>query len=102
MIIKTDEADTLNSKKLVVLLKNNIFRSFLPKVYGGTEFCQKDLLMLNEALAKDDLSTFFTFNQVQSAASLLMVFGTPEQKEKYLPKIANFDCKPAICVYDET
>lgn len=102
MVTSNEEGDIINSKKLMVFLKNEIFQTLLPKEFGGTEFCHKDLLMLNEALAKDDLATFFTFNQVQSAVNLLMIHGTPEQKKKYLPLIANWERKPVLCIYDET
>uniref|UniRef100_A0A915EEV0 Uncharacterized protein n=1 Tax=Ditylenchus dipsaci TaxID=166011 RepID=A0A915EEV0_9BILA len=70
-------------------------------VIGGNGFYQKDLLLLTESLSKDDLSVFTIFNQIQSAAALISIYGTPEQKEKYLPRIAEFKCRPCICLDDE-
>ncbi|KAI1715450.1 putative acyl-CoA dehydrogenase FadE10 [Ditylenchus destructor] len=95
------ERSGVPAKIIQTLLKNDVFASFVPKAYGGANFCQKDLLLLTEVLAKDDLSVFTVFNEAKSAANLISIFGTQEQKDKYLPKIAAFQCKPTICIYDE-
>lgn len=84
-----------------MLVKNQVYKSFVEPDFGGSGFCQKDQLMLTEALSKDDLSVFVVFNQAQIAAHLISLFGTQAQKDKYLPRIAAFKCNPAICVLDE-
>lgn len=101
MTINRDEWDVIPAQALNVLAKNNVFGTFISKEFGGCGFNQKDLLMVAETLAGDDLSLFMTFNQAQSAATLISIYGTAAQKEKYLPLIASFRCKPAICIHDE-
>jgi alkylation response protein AidB-like acyl-CoA dehydrogenase len=82
------------------LAKSNINASFIPKEFGGAGFSEKDRLLIFDKLGAN-LSVFFTVNQVQTVASLLTSCGTGDQKLKYLPKIASFNYKPAICLRDE-
>lgn len=82
-------------------MKNSVFSTFINQKYGGIGFNQKDLVVLSETLGNNDLSFFLLFNQAQSAATLISIFGTDQQKQKYLPEIAAFRCKPCICIYDE-
>uniref|UniRef100_A0AC34RK58 Acyl-CoA dehydrogenase n=1 Tax=Panagrolaimus sp. JU765 TaxID=591449 RepID=A0AC34RK58_9BILA len=89
----------LDSNVLAVLLKNGIFQCFVPKEYGGSDLCHKDLLCITESLGVD-LSTFTLVNQTCIASRLLQIYGTEEQKQKYLPKLASFQMKPAICLHD--
>lgn len=83
------------------LLKNGVYGMFIPKEFGGEGLCQKDLIYINEALGQD-LSTFLTVYNTQLAANIILNFGSNELRQKYLSKIANFQCKPAICFQNET
>jgi alkylation response protein AidB-like acyl-CoA dehydrogenase len=64
-------------------------------------FNHKDSLLLSEALARRDLSLFVNVDRVHMAARILEIYGNVEQREKYLPKIASGQCKPALCFIDD-
>lgn len=89
----------MNDNIVALLLKNGIFSTFVPTEYGGIGFNHKNLLCLTEALGID-LSTFLFVNQTYIASRLIQLYGTEEQKEKYLPKLASFQIKPAFCIND--
>uniref|UniRef100_A0A7E4VCD6 Acyl-CoA_dh_N domain-containing protein n=1 Tax=Panagrellus redivivus TaxID=6233 RepID=A0A7E4VCD6_PANRE len=90
-------ATGISDEILSVLLKNGIFHGFVPKEYEGAGLSTKDLLCVNEALGVD-LSTFVFVNQTYIATRLIQLYGTEEQKSKYLPKLASFQLKPAMCM----
>lgn len=99
LVSNSKNSSDLDSSVLAVLLKNGVFQCFVPKEYGGSDLCQKDLLCITESLGVD-LSTFTLVNQTCIASRLLQIYGTEEQKQKYLPKLASFQMKPAICLRD--
>uniref|UniRef100_A0A914CM48 Acyl-CoA dehydrogenase/oxidase N-terminal domain-containing protein n=1 Tax=Acrobeloides nanus TaxID=290746 RepID=A0A914CM48_9BILA len=95
-----DKAGTLTSSVMATLLKNGIYGTFVPKEFGGENLCHKDLACIHEAIGQD-LSTFLNVYNAQLATNLLVFYGSPEHRAKYLPKIASFQCKPAICMHDD-
>jgi alkylation response protein AidB-like acyl-CoA dehydrogenase len=78
-----------------------VFATFVHRAFGGMSFCHKDSLLLAETLASRDLSMFLNVDRVHMSARILEMYGTVEQREKYLPKIASGQCKPAICFMDD-
>lgn len=85
-----------------VLIENEVYATFVHKAFGGMSFNHKDSLLLSETLASRDLSLFVNVDRVHMAVRILETYGTPEQREKYLPKIASGQCKPALCFIDDT
>lgn len=59
--------------------------------------CKKDLLAIYEVLGLN-WSVFESFNQLQIACDLIKMFGSEEQKNRLLPKIASGELLPAICI----
>jgi alkylation response protein AidB-like acyl-CoA dehydrogenase len=85
-----------------VLIENEVWATFVHRAFGGMSFSHKDSLLLAETLASRDLSLFVNVDKVHMAARILELYGTIEQREKYLPKIASGQCKPALCFLDDT
>jgi acyl-CoA dehydrogenase family protein 9 len=96
---KNSKAEGIPDNVLAVLLKNGVFQTFVPKEYGGVGLSNKELLCMNEALGVD-LSTYMFVNQSYIATRLIQIFGSDEQKDRYLSKLASFQLKPAICMAD--
>ena len=96
---KDSKSEGLPDSILAVLLKNGVFQTFVPSEYGGVGLNNKELLCMNEALGID-LSTYMFVNQSYAAARIIQIFGSDEQKERYLPKLASLQLKPAICFTD--
>uniref|UniRef100_A0AC35TLL0 Acyl-CoA_dh_N domain-containing protein n=1 Tax=Rhabditophanes sp. KR3021 TaxID=114890 RepID=A0AC35TLL0_9BILA len=95
-----EDDDVLPGETITALLKNDVLRTFVPKEFGGLAFCQKSQLKLFEVLGLD-FSVFQIVNNTRLAIQLLNIYGTEEQKEKYLPSIAENLCQPAICLFEE-
>uniref|UniRef100_A0A0N5B628 Acyl-CoA dehydrogenase family member 9, mitochondrial n=1 Tax=Strongyloides papillosus TaxID=174720 RepID=A0A0N5B628_STREA len=97
----SDENDNcLSGETIKALISNNVCRTFVPKEYGGLQFCQKEQIKVFECLGMD-FSVFQVVNNAKLAVQLLTIYGTEEQKEKYLQGIAEDLIKPAICIYED-
>uniref|UniRef100_A0A914Y8Y3 Uncharacterized protein n=1 Tax=Panagrolaimus superbus TaxID=310955 RepID=A0A914Y8Y3_9BILA len=96
---RNSKTEGIPDNVLAVLLKNGVFQTFVPKEYGGVGLSNKELLCMNEALGVD-LSTYMFVNQSYIATRLLQIFGSDEQKDRYLSKLASLQLKPAICMTD--
>uniref|UniRef100_A0A0K0ETG1 Acyl-CoA dehydrogenase family member 9, mitochondrial n=1 Tax=Strongyloides stercoralis TaxID=6248 RepID=A0A0K0ETG1_STRER len=95
-----DNDKCLSDETIQALLKNEVNRIFIPKDYGGLQFCQKKQIKVYECLGMD-LSVFEVVNNARLAIQLLTVYGTEEQKQKYLQGIGESLIKPAICIYED-
>lgn len=84
------------------LIENNVYGAFVHTAFGGMSFNHKDRLLLSETLAARDLSIFTSVDHVHMAVNILETYGTSEQREKFLPRIASGQCKPALCFLDDT
>lgn len=62
--------------------------------------CNKDLLCISEVLGID-WNVYMTLTQIQRAVKAITVYGTQEQKESLLPRIASGSLRPAICLFEE-
>ena len=62
---------------------------FIPEEYGGTPLSYSCYLRLVEELSKACPSTAITWATTFHAISPVITFGTEEQKQRYLPVIAN-------------
>uniref|UniRef100_A0A0N4ZS24 Acyl-CoA_dh_N domain-containing protein n=1 Tax=Parastrongyloides trichosuri TaxID=131310 RepID=A0A0N4ZS24_PARTI len=94
-----DNNVSLNGETLKTLLINDVFRTFIPKEYGGLQFCLKKQIKIFECLGID-FSVFQVVNNIRLAIQLLTIYGTEEQKKKYLSGIAENLIRPAICIYE--
>jgi len=61
---------------------------FIPEEYGGLGACPSEIAMISERMAKMDLGIATSFLAICLGMDPLRVGATPEQKEKYITKIA--------------
>ena len=85
-----------------VLVDNNVYAALIQREFGGLGFSIKDKLLLAETLASRDMAMFVNVNVMQLAVKILETYAHPEQREKYLDRIANGRCRPALCILDDT
>uniref|UniRef100_F1KZ66 Acyl-CoA dehydrogenase family member 9 n=1 Tax=Ascaris suum TaxID=6253 RepID=F1KZ66_ASCSU len=85
---------------LAVLKKASLWSAYVPAEYGGIGMCNKDLLCISEVLGID-WNVYMTLTQIQRAVKAITVYGTQEQKESLLPRIASGSLRPAICLFEE-
>ncbi|KAK0398316.1 hypothetical protein QR680_002531 [Steinernema hermaphroditum] len=92
--------NSLSDQIMACLLKHNVTSAFVSADYGGLGMTNKDLLQLYEVLGAN-WSVYATINATHVFSNILTIYGTDEQKSKYLPKIASGQCKPAICLSED-
>ncbi|GMS97130.1 hypothetical protein PENTCL1PPCAC_19305 [Pristionchus entomophagus] len=90
-----EKAGELSADVIAALRTSEISGCFIPREYGGLGLNYKDLMRINEELSIDwSVATHSTVSHMVS--SLLLLYGTEAQKERYLPAIASGKCRPAI------
>ncbi|KAF8373638.1 acdh-13 [Pristionchus pacificus] len=90
-----EKAGELSPEVLNALRASEIAGCFIPKDYGGLGLTYKDFMKINEELSIDwSVATHTTVSHMVS--SLILLYGTEAQKEKYLPAIASGKVRPAI------
>ena len=62
---------------------------FLPEKYGGMEMDLTSMMIVGQGVARDGSYAACHGGQVGIGAMPLLLFGTEEQKDKYLPKLAS-------------
>ncbi|VDK19758.1 unnamed protein product [Anisakis simplex] len=91
---------TLSDTVLAVLKRNALSSANVPAEYEGMGMCNKDLLCLSEVLGLD-FNVYMRLLQIQRAVTVITLYGSEEQKQTLLPKIASGALKPAILLFDE-
>src|SRR5580658_1891912 len=61
----------------------------LPEKYGGMEMDLTSAMLVGEGVAKDGSYAAWHGGQTGIGALPVLLFGTEEQKQRYLPKVAN-------------
>ncbi|GMT25522.1 hypothetical protein PFISCL1PPCAC_16819 [Pristionchus fissidentatus] len=90
-----EKAGELSADVIAALRASEISGCFIPKDFGGLGLTYKDMMRINEELSIDwSIATHSTVTHMVS--SLILLYGTEAQKEKYLPIIASGKCRPAI------
>ncbi|CEF63471.1 Acyl-CoA dehydrogenase family member 9, mitochondrial [Strongyloides ratti] len=95
-----DDDKCLPCETIQALLSNEVNRLFVPKAYGGLEYCLKKQIRVFESLGID-LSLYNVVNNSRLAIQLLSIYGTEEQKTKYLHGLSENLIRPAICIYED-
>src|SRR5215217_2782357 len=89
---KQDEGDDLTKDDYLswhkVLAKKGWVAPSWPKALGGTDWTSTQKYIWSEELARADALPVLPFGVVM-VAPVIYTFGTPEQKERFLPKIYN-------------
>ncbi len=72
----------------------------IPKEYGGAEFSFLEFAHISEELARSPLGYYVFNSQAPDVGNmeLLLKFGTPEQKEKYLLPLVRGDIRSCYCM----
>jgi alkylation response protein AidB-like acyl-CoA dehydrogenase len=94
LLARKEDVEELNYDLLREMLKKAGDLGFLgadmPEVFGGSELDKVSSMLISEKLGSG-VSGFMTSYGVQTGIGSLpiVLFGTPEQKKRYLPKIAS-------------
>ncbi len=70
----------------------------VPEEYGGMEMDLVSMLIVAEGLAKDGSYAGWHGGHAGIGTMPLLLFGTPEQKKKYLPRLASAEMVGAYCL----
>jgi alkylation response protein AidB-like acyl-CoA dehydrogenase len=70
----------------------------LPEKYGGMEMDLTSAMLVGEGVAKDGSYAVIHGAQTGIGALPLLLFGTEEQKQRYLPKVANAEMVAAYAL----
>jgi len=91
--MEEDEKEHRFRKEIVKEMANlGFFGCIAPEKYGGNETGYIAASIMAEEIARISPSWGLPFNlQMNSIQSVLLNFGTEEQREKYLPKLINAD-----------
>ena len=96
-----DEKHEYNMEAAQALAKAGLFKTWIPKEYGGHSAGVLALSLIAEELAKAD-SGFGVAFAVNALGSFPIVLGgTEEQKKKYLPLIGNGEKFVAFCLSEK-
>ncbi len=88
--LKMDEKGDFPSELIRFMLGPEIALHliFIPEEYGGLGACAEEIAIISERMAKMDLAVATSFLAICLGMDPLRVGATPEQKKKYIGKIA--------------
>jgi alkylation response protein AidB-like acyl-CoA dehydrogenase len=94
LLAKKEEVEELNYDLLKEMLRKAGDLGFLgadmPEVFGGSELDKVSSMLISEKLCSGVSGFMATYGVQTGIGSLpIVLFGTPEQKKRYLPKIAS-------------
>ena len=91
--MEEDEKEHRFRKEIVKEMANlGFFGCIAPEKYGGNETGYLAASIMAEEIARVSPSWGLPFNlQMNSVQSVLLNFGSEEQREKYIPKLINAD-----------
>jgi alkylation response protein AidB-like acyl-CoA dehydrogenase len=84
-----DEKEEFPWDALKALAKAGMFAAFIPEEYGGAGMGNLELCLITEELAKVCGGVATSYAASALGAEPIMLFGSEEQKRKYLPPIAS-------------
>uniref|UniRef100_A0A158R3U6 Acyl-CoA dehydrogenase family member 9, mitochondrial n=1 Tax=Syphacia muris TaxID=451379 RepID=A0A158R3U6_9BILA len=90
----SESDDLANIKSFVSIFQKDFESSY------GLEMCNKDLLAIYEVLGLN-WNVYEVVDQINIATKLILLFGSDEQKDRFLPKLASGELRPAICISEE-
>lgn len=88
--MRNDETASIDDKTLAGMWELGVFGLQVPQQYGGLELSNTQYSRAVEICGYHDLGIGITLGAHQSIGFKgILLFGTPEQKEKYLPRVCN-------------
>ena len=98
---KYDKAQEYNREAAEAVAKAGLFRTFIPKEYGGHGAGVLALALVAEELAKADSGFGVAFAVNALGSFPIILGGNEEQKKKFLPQIAAGDKFVAFCLSEK-
>jgi len=98
---KYDKAQEYNREAAAAVAEAGLFKTFVPKAYGGHEAGVLALCLVTEELAKADSGFGVAFAVNALGSFPIILGGTEEQKQRWLPKIANGETFVAFCLSEK-
>lgn len=98
---KHDKAQEYNWEAQRAVSKAGLFRTFVPKEYGGHGAGVLALAMVTEELAKADSGFGVAFAVNALGSFPIILGGTEEQKRRWLPQIAAGEKMVAFCLSEK-
>jgi len=83
------------------MAERGLFSITIPRQYGGLACSSTAYVKAMEEISKADAGVAVTMGVTNMVAEAINNFGTPEIKEKYLPKFASGECVPAAFALTE-
>ncbi len=80
----------------ILLAQNGFLGASIPKQYGGQEWDELTIGLMHESFAKELCSIANTLTVIGMVNKALIQFGSEEQKQTWLPRIASGKTIPAI------
>ena len=77
-------------------MKLGIGSASVPEEFGGNELSNLEILTMMEELARGDSGFAYTILSMITGAKLLATFGTDEQKDRWLRRIADVQADPFL------
>jgi butyryl-CoA dehydrogenase len=98
---KFDRAQEYNYEAARAVAEAGLFRTFIPKEYGGHGAGVLALCLVTEQLAMADSGFGVAFAVNALGSFPIILGGTEEQKQKWLPQIANGEKFVAFCLSEK-
>ena len=98
---KYDKAQEYNYDAARAVAKAGLFRTFIPKAYGGHEAGVLALALVTEELAKADSGFGVAFAVNALGSFPIILGGTEEQKQRWLPQVAAGEKFVAFCLSEK-
>ncbi|HED66718.1 MAG TPA: acyl-CoA dehydrogenase [Planctomycetes bacterium] len=98
---KYDKAQEYNREAAQAVAEAGLFKTFIPKEYGGHGAGILALCLVTEELAKADSGFGVAFAVNALGTTPILVGGTEEQKQKWLPQIARGEKFVAFCLSEK-
>jgi len=98
---KYDKAQEYNRDAAEAVAEAGLFKTFIPEEYGGYGAGTVALCLVTEELAKADSGFGVAFAVNALGTTPIIVGGTHEQKQQWLPAIANGDKFVAFCLSEK-
>jgi (2S)-methylsuccinyl-CoA dehydrogenase len=74
-----------------------VFGLTAPEVWGGSGMGKVAMCVVSEALSRGWIGTGSLGTRSEIAAELILAHGTPDQKQRYLPRITSGEIIPQRC-----
>ncbi len=98
---KYDRAQEYNYEAAKAVAEAGLFKTFVPKEYGGHGAGVLALCLVTEQLARADSGFGVAFAVNALGSFPIILGGTEEQKQKWLPQIANGEKFVAFCLSEK-